>query len=79
MHLIKHKQAKQSSAAMFDPHYALLSLEGAKCLAVSYLSKRMSLLSYDSILPDSTVYLSDTHYIHHSCTLFFLLVPYLYA
>jgi len=26
MHLIKHKQAKQSSAAMFDPHYALLPL-----------------------------------------------------
>jgi len=48
-------------------------LEGAKCVAISCLSKRMSLLSYDSILLDSTAYHSDTHCIHHTARCHFLI------
>jgi len=48
-------------------------LEGAKCVAVSCLSERMSLLPYDSMLLDSTAYLSDTHYIHHTTCYHFLI------
>jgi len=49
-------------------------MEGAKCLAVSYLWKRMSLHSYDSILLDSTAYLSDTH-----CTLSLPYNPFVFS
>jgi hypothetical protein len=48
-------------------------MEGANCPAVSYLWKRMSLHSYDSILLDSTAYLSDTRCIHHSARCHFLI------